>query len=55
MKKGGTARSIRNLTIWIILVTIVLSWSLLAKKKGNYSLLHHRVNQIELQMEAHHD
>ena len=52
MKKGGTARSLRTLFIWAILVSILLGitmYSEFSKKQKNYKFLWEKVNRLEVE------
>ena len=52
-RRGGTAQSIRGLTVWCLIITIA-GFFLLSKYiriRNNYTLLHHRVNQLEMEIE----
>lgn len=49
MRKGGTAKNLHGLNIWMVIALIWLTLLLIKMKymKINYTDLHHRVNQLE--------
>ena len=51
MRKGGTAKTLRALIIWLIILTFAVTGMILAKdKKETYTELHRRVKFIETLM-----
>ena len=48
---GGLSRSVRNLTIWMVVLSAVVIGSIIInEKKKNYTELHRRVRTIEIML-----
>ena len=52
MSRGGITRSIRDLSFWCIILSILCLMCLASIKriKANYTELHRRVRQLELKL-----
>ena len=50
MKKGGTARSIRYLTIFCVVITLLFLGVIFKKKKESYTGLWEKVNNLEIRI-----
>ena len=49
MRTGGTAKALRALNLWILIITVLglFGFSKILQIKENYTTLHARVNQLE--------
>jgi len=47
--KGGIATAFRNITTWMIVLTVsvLFSYREIQKRKENYTDLHHKVHELE--------